>query len=229
MIDPADKFIAGTDYTGCLDATSGAGQLDFQRPGPYLVRATYADGHSDHFEVYIVSQPSDVVLPKSACGTGGFVEMPVTSGAQGYRGTPFASDPNGYSTQGTLNGLISQIKSDYGNAGTQIDVALRYHGAPGQFTIQDGETVSETGAKGKANFDKLCQALRGRVKSVTLLSCRTGMGTKGCQFIKALSACTGATVNATCGKVTTVWKKNNPSGTVKFVTNGAQGNSTSCP
>jgi hypothetical protein len=225
---PEDVFVVGEDYSGCIDAESGSGQIDFQRAGPYFVRAGYADGHVDHFEVFVIAIPSIDAAPTVSAG-GGWIQMPAPSGAQGYRGGgKFGNDPTGYNTQTSLDGLISQIKADYGNAGGKIDIALRYHGAPGEFTIQKGEWIS-LGPKGKANFDKFCQAARNRVKSITLQTCRTGLGPKGCEFLQALSACAGGVpVYASTGKVTTTWKKNNPSGTVKTVTKGTVVSNANC-
>jgi hypothetical protein len=224
MSAPEDAFVLGVDYSACIDPVTGAGQVDFQRAGPYFIRAAYADGHVDHFDVHVISVPAG-----PAAGRGGWVQVQMPSNVNGYRGTEFGSDPTNFNTQGTLDGLISQIKTDYGNSSGPIDIALRYHGSSGKFQVGKGEWVS-LDPNGRANFDKLCQALRGRAKSITLLSCRAAKGQKGCEFMNALSQCAGGVpVHGSNGKVTTTWKKNNPSGTVQTVTKGSMTSSGSCP
>lgn len=231
MVDVADQFVAGVDYTGCIDAASGAGTVSFRRAGPYIVRLGYADGHVDHLEVHVVSVPAGA--PSSALAGGGSLQgfreiTSIPAGAKGYRDAAFAGDPTGHSEQSNLADLVSKIRSDQVDAGQPIDIALRYHGSSGQISI--GKDLMGLGPRGMENLRKFCLGVKGKVKSVTLLSCRTGKGQKGCEFIKQLSSCLGdAPVNAMTGRVTTTWRNNNPSGTVKFVQNDQQTSSGNCP
>ena len=162
----------------------------------------------------------------------GFKEITSVPGdAKGYRDRPFASDPTGFGERTSLEALTSQIRSDQVDAGQAIDVALRYHGTPGVIYI--GKDQISLDKKGMRNLEKLCLALNRKVKSVTLLSCRTGCGKKGCDFIKKLSECLGGVpVNAMTGKVETAWRKdgngNAVPGSVKFVQNGQQTSNATC-
>ncbi len=235
MLDLENEFVAGVHYTGCIDAASGGGQLNFQRAGPYIVRMGYADGHVDHLEVHVVSVPGE--LPASALAgppdLTGYKEITsIPTGAKGYRDAAFVTDPTGFGEQSSLDALTSQIRSDQVDAGHPIDVALRYHGASG--TIMIGNDRIALDKQGMRNLEKFCLALNRKVKSVTLLSCRTGSGKKGCDLIKKLSECLGSVpVNAMTGRVDTSWRKdgsgNAVPGSVKFVQNGQQTSSASCP
>ena len=75
------------------------------------------------------------------------------------------------------------IRSDVRKTSILVD-----HGCEGAIIV-NGEKVSLAVAD-KANFDKFCK-LKGKVKSVTLLSCSTGHGDPGCEFLKKVSECLG--------------------------------------
>jgi hypothetical protein len=126
--------------------------------------------------------------------------------------------------------LISEITSEFFNSNGPIDVTLRYHGAPGQIYFNQGEVVT-TGPLGTANFNKMCNKLRGKVRHVTLLSCSVGSGAEGAAFLQALANCLSApqgtpgrqqvTVSGSTGDVAPAWTRT-PQGTnVKWTTAGS--------
>ena len=231
-----DVFVAGEDVRGCLDPATGGGELDFQRPAPYLVRAEYANGQVDGYVVFVVTKPSaepSRVQAGPAPDISGFVDVPVVQTVPnpdpslppipdpnltqvGYRGSEFASDPGNFREVSSISDLGDQILRDQ-VPGRDMHISLRFHGSAGTLLI-GGQTIG-LGEAGRQNFAAFIGALGG-VKRITFLSCETGLGEEGCNFMRRVAQSTGAEVRAMTGSVTTTWKLNNPSGTNRYVQNG---------
>lgn len=227
MVEPAEAFVPDVDYAACLDPVDGSGRIDFQRTGPYLVRVGHADGYVEHLVVHVGSLPG-AAPPASLAGYTQVTSIP--NGANGYTDAEFVSgrnpDNSGYQTQMSVRDLVNAIQIDAG-AG-QIDVALRYHGSRG--TILIGSDTVGLGPNGRANLQRLCAGIGSQVRSVTLLSCETGEGAEGCEFIQELSRCLGGRpVYAMTGTVTSVSQRGGPTSATRFVQNGRQVSSTNCP
>ena len=227
---PEEQFVAGVDYTGCL--TEGAGEVDFQRPGPYFVRVTYADGSFDFFVVYVITKPARGPLGPR----GGFKQViNQQSGSQGFSGTPedFGTEPSNFTSAPDVNSLINAIADAAGNS--SIDVTLRFHGAPGNIWFSEGSWMSQ-GPQGQANLDRFCRRLRGRVKSLTLMVCNVAKGAEGQAFIQRLADCLSVpgqppvTVTATDGVVAPTWRTT-PQGpdNFRFTTSGSVSTATGNP
>jgi len=227
MLLVQDAFVVGTDYTGCLDP-DGTARLDFEHVAPYFVRVTYADAHVEHYIVYVITTPSPAPFTGPGAGFHQVSSMP--SNVHGYQSSSFANEPSGFTTVSSLDQLINQVTSTWtaGN-GDPIDIALRLHGAAGQFQFSRNEVVSD-GPAGSANLERLCNKLRGKVRSVTLLSCNAGTGPKGTDFMQKLANCLSTpqgtphhaqvTVNGNSGKVSSEWHTSNGQTSFHFTTNG---------
>lgn len=199
MLSLGDAYVAGVDYVACTDASSGAGNVGFTSDGSFLIKVTYGNSSTAYF---IVNAGAEGFGKCFEDGEEKEFPCPVT---KGYRG---ADTKGGYfnteTTVNSLKALVDAIMADA--AGGPIDVVIVDHGCEGGFTINGTDMVSLAPAD-SANLKLFC-SLKGKVKSLTLLSCSVGHGAPGTAFLQALSKCLGGiTVTAFTGNVETWIRK----------------------
>ena len=92
----------------------------------------------------------------------------------------------------SISDLATQVLRDQ-VPGRDMHVSLRFHGSAGTLLI-GGQTIG-LGEAGRQNFAAFIGALGG-VKRITFLSCETGLGEEGCNFMRRVAQATGAEVRA---------------------------------
>jgi len=199
MLSPSDAYIPGTDYQACLDSVTGGGSITFSSDASYLVKVSYSAGSPAYFIINVGAEDFGKCFED---GEEKEFPCPVT---KGYRG---ADTKGGYfTTETTVNSLqqlVNAIMADA--AGGPIDVVIVDHGCEGGFTINGTDMVSL--APADSNNLKLFCSLKGKIKSLCLLSCSVGHGAPGTAFLQALSKCLGGiSVKGFTGNVETWMRK----------------------
>ena len=183
---PAEEYVPGINYEACIDAGAGSGSIYFKRGGIFAIRIERIGGANDTiilsvdgitFEDFARGSAKKFPCPTPPVSfTGTDVVFPTLN----FAGTTYVSG---------VNNLIAAIKAKAAAAGGPIDVVINDHGKPGQLLI-NGQPINLTTPTGIANFKKFC-ALKGKIKSLTLISCSTAHGAAGVEFMKKLSECLG--------------------------------------
>jgi hypothetical protein len=181
MLDPLDDYVADVDYGACIDASLGEGRIDFLFEGVYVVRVDRMSG----------SQTLEIVkVGAKTLGTcyseGAIKEFDCPTPPKAFEGDD-ADDPPDFPNQCTVTSvpdLVMKVCTESTTQGGPIDLILVDHGCEGSISI-NGQRVSCDPADA-ANLMALC-GLAGKIKSITLLSCSTGHGTAGRDFLRKLS------------------------------------------
>ncbi|MEO8148189.1 MAG: IPTL-CTERM sorting domain-containing protein [Bacteroidia bacterium] len=196
MLNPVANYVPGTHYTACVDAGAGTGQITFNRGGVYMVRVNRLSGNNDTLQVLVLAEKLQT------CAAGGApTEFPCPVPTHAFEGSdtePTLRFP-GSTVVNSVAALAAAIAAAAG-AG-QIDVTIVDHGFPGGISI-NGNNISEADA---ANLAAIC-ALKGKIKSLTLISCSTGKGAAGAAFLKKLSECLGGIPVTAYTEDLTRWK-----------------------
>lgn len=179
MLSPADDYIPGVDYAACIDAAAGTGEIDFVSDGSYAVRVDRMSG-SQTIEIYDLG-----VRDLGTCyKKGNLKEFPCQTPSD-----TFAGDDVDIAPEIKVTSIADLVTKVCNKAGTgMIDLFLIDHGCEGSITINGNEKISLTD---KANLNAFCNGVKSKVKSVTFLSCSTGHGKAGCDFLAGVSKCLG--------------------------------------
>ncbi|MEM7101630.1 MAG: hypothetical protein AAF502_00785 [Bacteroidota bacterium] len=185
MLNAIDDYIVGVDYGACIDAGAGTGIIDFDTAGPYTVRILRSSGTSEYF-IYEIS----TAWHSTCYERGSAVEFPCPTPSKGFvaqdildsliaKGIPAGFDSVAVSG---VDDLVTKVCAEAGT-GT-IPLVLDAHGCSGNIFV-NGESVSCDEAD--STRLKRFLDLKGKVSSVTLLSCSVGYGARGKAFLKKLS------------------------------------------
>ena len=200
MLSAFDDYVPNVDYFACIDNVSGQGFVQFASEGAYVVRVDYSSGPSQYFVVGVGAKDL------TQCFKDGPVkEFPCPTPPKAYEGADVAVPPD-FANQSSVSGidnLVTQVNTDA--VGGPIALVFVDHGCQGQFTINGTDRVSLAAAD-STNLRKLCN-LKGKISSLTLLSCSTGNGTAGMAFLQALANCLGVPVTGYTGNVRS-WNRN---------------------
>jgi len=194
MLSPSDAYLPNVDYFACLENGDGSGVAQFLSEGVYLVQVDYSAGPAQYFVVGVAAKQL------TQCFKDGDVkEFPCPAPPKAYEGADVAVPPD-FPVQSSVSGiddLVTQVTTDA--AGGPISLVFVDHGCQGQFTINGTDRVSLAAAD-STNLRKLCN-LKGKIASLTLLSCSTGNGAPGAAFLQALANCLNAPVTGFSGNV----------------------------
>jgi len=201
MVLAADDYIPGVDYTACLESTDGSGVITFLADGVYAVKTEYSDASVGYMLVQVGAKALGQCFRP-----GKMQEFTCPTPTVAFEGEDVATPPdftnqiNATSVMDLVNKVMTQA------AGGPIPLVFVDHGCRGAFTVNGVDMVSLAPADA-ANLAKFC-SLKGKVSSVTLLSCSTGNGTQGSDFLKSLSSCLGGVpVTGFTGDVSS-WSRN---------------------
>ncbi len=181
MIDSTNTYVPNVDYSACLDPVSGANNATFVKAGVYIVKIIRASGPDEWHVVGVGTQAL------GACFMEGIPrEFAVPIPPKGYVGTDVCA-PAYFPVQGceaSLAALVGDVTVDA--AGGPVDVVFVEHGGEGEFTVNALDKVSLSPPEA-ANLALFC-SLKGKIRSLRLLSCSSAHGDAGEDFIEVLSA-----------------------------------------
>jgi hypothetical protein len=180
MLSSLDAYAPGVDYAACIDFGSGHGEIDLRADGSYVV---VIDRSSTAQTILVV----DVGI--KSLGTcyrrGAIKEFDCPTPPKAFEGDD-VDEPPDFENQCSVTSIADLARKVATAAGTgTIDLVLVDHGCEGAITINGREKISCDPADA-ANLRAFCQ-LNGRIRSLTLLSCSTGHGAAGTDFLRKLS------------------------------------------
>ena len=182
MLLAADAYLPNVDYAVCYGPASGSVVVNFNAKGSYVMRVARQSGATSTEIVEVGTKALDTCE-----AVGVLTEFPCPQPPKAYEGAD-ADDPPDFANQCTVTS-ISNLVDLVCTATEKIDLVLVDHGSEGSISI-NGERVS-CDAGDAANLMNFCR-LNGKVKSVTLLSCSTGHGDAGKEFLLKISKKLGA-------------------------------------
>ena len=155
---------------------------DVYFPNPDCSQSTGKDKDKD-CEIDFTRSVKCGILREFPCPAAGTVQVISSDLAKdkGLRGRTKVSD---------VDDIITAVNNAYAaNGNKPVDLVIDSHGNKGFFVI--GTDYVSLEAFGSANMKKLCDGLKGKVKSVSIYACKVAQGAKGRKFIDCLSKCLG--------------------------------------
>lgn len=165
-----------TDYVG--DITGSSGSMTFNKPGPYFVQATYLDNTKQLFDYGIDFQ----VHPAQTGPTYKWKQIPTPKPDVVVSGPDVnATDPNyGPGTTTKFNFTTWAQVTAYLQTLNNKHVELGGHGSPGKF-YWNGTLVLDDSTQSTKDW---LTSMAGHIDYLTFMSCYTGAGSVGMDFLK---------------------------------------------